>query len=146
MADIRFLGAPRMDGWDGARDAEGWKPLCLFAYLCVNLPLRLHTDTELAQLLWPRLPAGRGQRKVESAVKALNDLRPEPIVESQTDWYSFLPWEDFRDGRPESLDRRRVSVVHGFRRSVWREVGGRQGAGRSIGVKWAMGSMRRART
>ncbi|NNM31577.1 MAG: hypothetical protein HKO53_00840, partial [Gemmatimonadetes bacterium] len=81
MANMRFLGKPHMEGWADPNPAEGWKPLCLMAYLCVNLPLRLHTDTELAQLLWPDLPLRRGQRRAEEAVRALNRMLENPVIE-----------------------------------------------------------------
>ena len=78
---MRFLGKPHMDGWVDPDSTEGWKPLCMMAYLCVNLPLQLHTDTELAELLWPRLPLSRGQRRVDEAAQMLNRSFEDPIIE-----------------------------------------------------------------
>ncbi|NQV07073.1 hypothetical protein HQ535_11010 [bacterium] len=50
--------------------------------------------------------ANPDERLVSVAYLAL--VREGPAREPSAqwrDWYSFLPWEDFRDGRPESLDR-----------------------------------------
>ncbi len=81
MADIRFLGKPHMEGWERPATPEGWKPFCLLAYLCLDLPVRLHTDTELARLLWPEVHRGLGQRKVDAAVTTLNRVHGATFIE-----------------------------------------------------------------
>lgn len=78
---MRFLGKPHLEGWVDPNSTAGWKPLCMLAYLCVNLPLRLHTDTELAQLLWPDLPLKRAQRRVDEAAELLNRMGRDRIIE-----------------------------------------------------------------
>jgi len=53
----------------------------------------------------PRERAG-GPRLISAAYLAL--VREQPVAEDGAgwrDWYGFLPWEDFREGRPRLLDQ-----------------------------------------
>ncbi|MGI9625611.1 MAG: AfsR/SARP family transcriptional regulator [Longimicrobiales bacterium] len=85
MADVRFLGKPDIVGIGKTAppaSVEEWKRVALLAYLCLNLPLRLHTDTALAALLWPEIGSTLGCRRVEKAVRWLNSFSSETIVDA----------------------------------------------------------------